>query len=138
MRNHRYRRRQRTMIEDLPLTPLIDTALTLLIIFMITSPVVHNAIKVNLPQGKAKEDTALLQNITVFIDKDQTIYLNEQQMELPDLIAQLTPDVLKNTDGTVYVKADQAVNYGRVIEVVDQLKVAGGVRYVALATKKYA
>ncbi len=138
MRNHRYRRRHHKMIEDLPLTPLIDTALTLLIIFMITSPVVHNAIKVNLPQGKTKEDTALQQNITVFIDKDQTIYLNEQQIALPDLIAQLTPDVLKNTDGTVYVKADQAVNYGRVIEVVDQLKVAGGVRYVALATKKYA
>lgn len=135
---YRPRRHHRKMIEDLPLTPLIDTALTLLIIFMVSSPMMHNAIKINLPQGKAKEDTAFEQNITVFIDKDQSIYLNEKRMDLQELITQISPDLLARNDGMVYVRADQAVNYGRVIEVVDKLKVAGGVRYVALATKKYA
>lgn len=136
MTQYRYRRRERKMIEDVPLTPLIDTALTLLIIFMITSPMIHNAIKIDLPEGKSKEDSALQQKITVFIDKEGGIYLNEQKMDLPELIASLSQDMLKNSDGVVYVRADLNVSYGSVFNVVDQLKVAGGVRYVALASKR--
>lgn len=137
MRNRRMRR-SRKNIEELPLTPLIDTALTLLIIFMITSPMMHNAIKVNLPQGKAKEDKALKQDIIVYVDKEGSVYLNETKTTLEQLVADLSQDVLKQSEGTVYVKADKDVHYGRVIQTVDTLKVAGGVRYVALATQKQA
>ena len=49
------RRKKAVAINDIPLTPLIDTALTLLIIFMVTTPMMQNAIKVTLPEGQAKE-----------------------------------------------------------------------------------
>ncbi len=137
MRHRRYRRK-RAMLNDLPLTPLIDTALTLLIIFMITSPIMHNAIKVDLPQGKAKEDGQLQEQFVVYIDKQEQLYLNEKNVTKDELFAQLVPEKLQAAQGTVYVKADQGVSYGCVIELVDTLKVAGGVRYVALATKKQA
>ena len=138
MRYRRRLRRQEKLLDDLPLTPLIDTALTLLIIFMITSPMLHNAIKVNLPQGKTKEDAGLQQDLVIYIDKDGQLFLNETKLALDDLLNELPKKVAGKADGTVYIKADQGVSYGCVIRVVDKIKVAGGVRYVALATKKHA
>jgi biopolymer transport protein ExbD len=125
-------------MNDLPLTPLIDTALTLLIIFMIASPMMHNAIKVSLPQGQSKEDRALKQDLIVYIDSQEKLYLNESPTTIDVMLAELSQDALHKTDGTVYVKADKAVSYGCVMQVVDKLKVSGGVKYVALATQKYA
>lgn len=130
------RRKQRKMLEEVPLTPLIDTALTLLIIFMITSPMMHNLIKIDLPEGKSHEKSIARSNITVFIDKDKTLYLNEQQVTLQELISSLSGDMLKNSEGTVCVKGDKDASYGSIIEIVDRLKLVEGVCYVALATKK--
>lgn len=135
---HRRMRRSRSGMNDLPLTPLIDTALTLLIIFMIASPMMHNAIKVSLPQGQSKEDRALKQDLIVYIDSQEKLYLNESPTTIDVMLAELSQDALHKTDGTVYVKADKAVSYGCVMQVVDKLKVSGGVKYVALATQKYA
>ena len=135
---YRRMRRHRIAMTDLPLTPLIDTALTLLIIFMIASPMMHNAIKVSLPQGQSKEDRALKQDLIVYIDRHEKLYLNETPTTLDAMLAELSQDALHKTEGTVYVKADRAVSYGCVMGVVDKLKVAGGVKYVALATQKNA
>lgn len=133
---HRRGRKKRNMLFEVPLTPLIDTALTLLIIFMIASPMMHNAIRVNLPQGKAKEDGVSAQPIVVYIDKQEKIYLNDAPIGLQEMLAQLTPELLQRSEGAVYVKADQEVHYGKVIQVVDALKVTGGVRSVGLSTKR--
>lgn len=130
------RRKQRKMFEEVPLTPLIDTALTLLIIFMITSPMMHNLIKIDLPEGKSHERSALRSHLNVFIDKDKSLYLNDQKVTLPELISLLSEDMLKNSNGTVCVRGDKNINYGSVIEIVDRLKLVEGVRCVSLATKK--
>lgn len=135
---HRRMRRHRASMTDLPLTPLIDTALTLLIIFMIASPMMHNAIKVSLPQGQSKEDRALKQDLIVYIDSKEKLYLNESPTTLDAMLAELSQDAVHKAEGTVYVKADKGVSYGCVMSVVDKLKVAGGVKYVALATQKCA
>jgi biopolymer transport protein ExbD len=74
----------------------------------------------------------------VYIDKDGHIYLNENRTSLEQIVADLSQDALNKSEGTVYVKADKDVHYGCVIQTVDKLKVAGGVRYVALATQKHA
>ena len=108
-RTLRYKRRRATALLDLSLTPLIDTALTLLIIFMITTPIIQNAIRVSLPKGHQEELIELLKQ-----------RVGEQQ------------------DKHVYVKADQDVSYGKVIELVDRIKVVGGVSHVILATQRLA
>jgi biopolymer transport protein ExbD len=131
-------KKHRSGMNDLPLTPLIDTALTLLIIFMIASPMMHNAIKIRLPQGQSKEDHALKHDLVVYIDNNEKLYLNESPTTLQEMLAELSQEALHKTDGAVYVKADKAASYGCVMQVVDSLKVAGGVKYVALATQKQA
>ena len=70
----RRRRKAATALHDIPLTPLIDTALTLLIIFMVATPMMQNAIKVTLPEGKAQEDGGAKQDLIVYVDKDKKIY----------------------------------------------------------------
>ena len=136
----RYVRRRRRMVSTIPeitLTPLIDTALTLLIIFMVTTPMIHNAIKVNLPRGQAREDSGVKQELIVFIDEKETIYLNNKTVASADaLIKELQQVVGKDPDKVIYLKADQSVRYGMVTELVDQMKVVGGIAHVALSTRK--
>jgi biopolymer transport protein TolR len=138
----RRRTKRNTAITDVSLTPLIDTALTLLVIFMVASPMMHNAIKVSLPKGKAKEDLGVSQDLEIYIDKGGAISFEGKQYTAGQVIEVLQkkvgPDTGRNAEKTVYVKADTAVSYGKVIELVDQIKVVGGIKYVALATQKYA
>ena len=130
------RRRGQAPITDIPLTPLIDTALTLLIIFMVTAPMIQNAIRVELPKGTIKEDADAKQDLVVYVDKDNQIFLNNTQITLDVLAASISELVQGSPDTVIFVKADQSVAYGRVIELVDQIKGIDGVRYVALATQK--
>jgi biopolymer transport protein TolR len=139
MRNSRTRRtRGRSIgIPEIPMTPLIDTALTLLIIFMITTPMMQNVIKVELPSSRMNEaESQDQQELIVYVDKDQKIYLNGKKYSLDLLLIELRKIIKKDAEEVVFVKADQAVPYGKVIDLVDTLKVSGGIKYVALATKR--
>ncbi len=139
MRYSRYRSRKKKITEltDISMTPLIDTALTLLIIFMITTPMMQNAIRVTLPKGEAKESNDTQQELIVYVNKDGTLFFNGKAITTDALIKQVKETIGTEQEKTVFVKADQAVSYGTVIELVDQIKIVGGVKYVALATKKH-
>ena len=128
-------RRRRLNRAELTLTPLIDTALTLLIIFMITAPMMRNAIKIALPDGTAKEAGSAKQELVVYIDSKERIFFNDIELSLERLIPMVKESVGARNQQTVFVRADKVVKYGHVIKVVDQIKVVGGVEYVALATQ---
>lgn len=122
---------------EVSLTPLIDTALTLLIIFMITAPMMTNLIKVELPSSRADESSGHeQQEHVVSVDRDKNLYLNAHQMPMEAIIKQLKVEIGKQENTIVFVQADQGVSYGQVIDVVDILKTVGGIKYVALATKQ--
>ncbi len=130
-------KRRHTVLPEITLTPLIDTALTLLIIFMVTAPMLNNAIRVDLPKGKAQEANSHKQELTVFIDKQGRLYLNGvQNKDVKDLLASIKKQVGKHTNTTVCVKGDQGITYGQVFELVDSIKVVGGVSYVVLASQR--
>jgi biopolymer transport protein TolR len=132
------RNRRSSALLDISMTPLIDTALTLLVIFMITSPMIQNSIRITLPKGKAKEDAGSSQNLVVQVDKDNHIVFNGKTVGKDQLIKQLKDKIGSDTNKMVHVKADQSVPYGNVLELVDHIKVVGGISYVVLATQKYA
>ncbi|MBI2353367.1 biopolymer transporter ExbD [Candidatus Dependentiae bacterium] len=131
------RNKNRTLtIPEIPMTPLIDVALTLLVIFMVTTPMMNNIIKVELPSSHSNEMEVKEQpEMIVYIDKSEKIYLNGVVYSLDGLLTELKKIMKKNQDEVVFVKADQAVCYGKVIDLVDTLKMSGGIKYVALATK---
>ncbi|HLE76617.1 MAG TPA: biopolymer transporter ExbD [Candidatus Babeliales bacterium] len=136
-RSFRSRRRRSSQLLDISLTPLVDTALTLLVIFMITTPMIQNAIRVSLPKGKAKEDAAAQQELVVYVDKDKKLFFNGTEYSNDSIISELKQQVGADQNKLVYVKADQGVPYGTVLELIDRIKVVGGVSHVVLATQKY-
>ncbi len=138
MRFNRFRRQRKPIVlPEVSLTPLIDTALTLLVIFMITAPMMNNVIKVELPSSHVDEmDTKVQQETIVYIDKQQKLYLNGLELSLQNIVKELQKMSKAKKVEIVFVKADQAVEYGKVIDLVDTIKMAGGIKYVALATKR--
>ncbi len=138
MRYNRFRRKRKAMVmPEISLTPLIDVALTLLVIFMITSPMMNNVIKVELPSSQVDEmDSKVQQETIVYIDKQQKLYLDGKQLSLQEIVKALQKLSQQKKVEIVFVKADQAVEYGKVIDLVDTIKMAGGIKYVALATKR--
>ena len=142
MKLRRYRKkRQEQSFPEISLTPLIDTALTLLIIFMVTTPILkkENVLQVELPKGNMKEiDDSKEQEITIAIDKTGKFSFNNKIVKEAEILESLKVQVGKKSDRTVFVKADTAVHYGKVLELVDKIKHVSGVRYVALATAKIA
>lgn len=130
------RRRERVSSQEISLTPLIDTALTLLIIFMVTTPMMHNAIKVNLPEGKSNEAGKAQQELVVYLTSDEQLFFNGVPVTKDNLIATVQNAVEKQAGRPVFVKADEKVNYGAVMQVVNNLKMVGGIEYVGMATKR--
>jgi biopolymer transport protein TolR len=130
------RRNKRSRAIHLPevnVIPLIDVALMLLLVFMITAPMLRQGIKVDLPQGKSQETRDLKEEIVVFLDKSGKTYLNDKALSEDQLLTQLRQSAA--TANTVFVKGDRDGSYGRVIELVDRIKLIPGLKYVALSTR---
>ncbi len=138
MRRNKFRRpRMPITMPEVSLTPLIDTALTLLVIFMITAPMMNNVIKVELPSSQVDEmDSKVQQETIVYIDKQHKLFVNGKELALAAVVQELQQMSAAKKVEIVFVKADQAVEYGKVIDLVDTIKMAGGIKYVALATKR--
>ena len=139
-RTNRIRKRKNNQVvsPEVNIIPLIDISLMLLVVFMVTTPMLQNNIKVDLPHGQAKEVKEQKQEFVVYIDKNEKLFFNDEQLNHDQLIERMKNKIATSSDKTVFVKADRAINYGKVIELVDQIKCVGGVKYVALATTRMA
>lgn len=131
----RRKRRLRNSMQEVSLTPLIDTALTLLIIFMITTPMMHTSLKVNLPSTAYDQAQQEKEEIVVHVDKQGALSINDAICSSEQFAASLGRLVDDKNPQTVFVYADQGVEYGRVIRVVEKIKMLNGVEYVALASR---
>lgn len=138
------RRRQNTTPQysapEISLTPLIDTVLVLLVTFMIAMPVMQNMLSIELPSGSANDENTTqgakgAAGISVYLDCDRKLFVNEQQIAWPLLIKEIERRLGNARDQVVYVKADRHVPYGEVVRIIDDIKYLGGVRYVALSTE---
>lgn len=128
--------RRAPAIGELPLTPLIDTAFTLLIIFMVTAPMMQNSLKIDLPKtGKVTNSADANRRLMVSIDGSGKVFIDEQPVANNRLAHELAKKVANLPDKTVLVKADKSLTYDRVIQVIDQVGGVEGVHHVALATE---
>ena len=117
-------RRIGASLSEINIIPLVDVTLVLLLIFMLTAPMMYRGIDVNLPKTSSRP-SAVEERMVLTLTKDQVVYLNDRPVPVAGLDAQLR-DIFKNrTDKTLYLKADQTLAYGFVVETMDRVRRAG-------------
>ena len=111
-------------LSEINIIPLVDVILVLLLIFMLTAPLMHRGIDVNLPRSSGKP-TAVEERMVLTLTKDQTVFLNDKPVPVSQIDARLRDLMKDRSDRTLYLKADQGLQYGFVVETMDRLRRAG-------------
>jgi biopolymer transport protein TolR len=124
---------------DINVTPMADIMLVLLIIFMITTPLLQSGITVNLPKAKNPLDAPeadAKDAVVVALNREGRIFLAKTAVTETDLLDFLAKRFSSGeVNKTIFLKADQAVAYGRVVQIVDQCR-KSGVERIGLMTEK--
>lgn len=113
---------------DINVTPMADIMLVLLIIFMITTPLLQEGIFVNKAKAKNAQEApeAEGKDVTeVTITRDQSVYVNNQPVLEEKLIETLSDRLALAPEKPLFIKADVATPYGRIVEVVGKAREAG-------------
>src|SRR5689334_2387207 len=124
---------------DINVTPLVDVMLVLLIIMMLVAPLLQQGITVTLPKATNSVDKPETRGqTTVAISVDKHVYLNAKEVEDKEKLGETVKALLedkKADEKVVFIKADQGVEYGAVMQTMDQLR-AAGIEDMGLITEK--
>ncbi len=124
-------------ITGINVTPLVDIVLVLLIIFMVTANfIVRETLEVDLPRAAHGGET-LQGLVNVVIDKDGRIFFDGSEVTEEDLRRRVADSVAKDPQARAVISADQALNYGRVMHLIDEIK-GQGIAKFALNIQKDA
>ncbi len=131
----RRRRREATRpMADINVTPMVDVMLVLLVIFMVTAPLLTVGVQIDLPKTKAGVISDPDEPLSVTIDADGQIFLQDSKIELSALTPRLIAVTGANPDIRIFVRGDKSIDYGRVMQVMGTINSAG-FRKVALITE---
>ena len=117
-------------LSEINITPLLDLAFVLLIIFVITTPLLEKSIDLKLPRGGQTEKHLDKSDIrTVEISNTGYYALDKKRMALPQMVAQLAQEFRGNPNLVVYIRADKDSRYDLVAQVIDGCQKSGITRY---------
>lgn len=131
------RRRRRSIMHEINVTPFVDVMLVLLIVFMVSAPLLTVGVPISLPQSQAK---ALEQNnepLTISVNVDGQVFLQNEEIKLDDLVPKLKAIIQARggkLDDLVYVRGDKKADYGTMMRVMGRISAAGFQR-IALVTE---
>ncbi len=107
------------------MTPLIDVMLVLVVIFIITAPLLASAIRLDLPTANTSSPDSGASSIMLSVNKSGQAFLNDRLVTLPDLASELARASAADPDTELQLRADAAVPYGRVVEIMGIAQAAG-------------
>jgi len=117
-------------LSEINITPLLDLAFVLLIIFVITTPLLEQSINLKLPKGGRSEKQINKSDITTVEISNTGFYkIDRQHLQLPQLITRLTGESRSNPNLIVYIRADKDSRYDLVAQVIDGCQRGGITRY---------
>lgn len=120
---------------EINVTPLVDVMLVLLIVFMVAAPLLTAGVPVDLPNSQARplkdEDNKPLE---ITITKEGEIHVGDTEVKFERLVSMLEAMTNTDPDRRVYIRGDENLSYGRVMEIIGAINRAG-FRKVALISE---
>jgi biopolymer transport protein TolR len=127
------RRLRRGPMTEINVAPFVDVMLVLVVIFMIAAPLLTVGVPVDLPKAAVDPLNEEKEPLIVTVDAEGRVYLQESEVEQDVLIPRLIAVSDANPDLRVFVRGDQAINYGRVMEIMGMVSEAGFTKVALIA-----
>ncbi len=121
-------------LSEINVTPFVDVMLVLLIVFMITAPLLTVGVPVDLPKTKAKSIAESEEPLVITVNAEGLVFIQDTEVEIENLVPRLKAITENKADTRIYLRGDKNIDYGRVMEVMSTVNVAGFTR-VALITE---
>ena len=136
IRSGRRNHRRRGVMSEINVTPMVDVMLVLLIIFMVSAPLLTVGVPLDLPQSQAKSLDQDKEPITISVNLQGQVFLQDTQIGVEELVAKLQAITAARggMSERIYVRGDSKVDYGTVMRVMGRISGAGFSR-VALVTE---
>lgn len=130
-------RRSGAVMSEINVTPFVDVMLVLLVIFMVTAPMLTAGVQVDLPKAEAK---AISQNdnapLEVGIDRRGDMYVGETKVDQSKMQSMLSAIAAEAPDRRVYIRADQGLDYGKVMQVMAIVSGSGFTKIALISEPK--
>ncbi|MES2553222.1 MAG: biopolymer transporter ExbD [Pseudomonadota bacterium] len=120
------------VLSEINITPLVDVMLVLLVAFIVTIPVLNNAITVNLPKTAATQPAEPKKPVTVSVDAEGKVYVDKQEFAVSRLEQELKRLHTANPELSLHLSSDESVNYGTVAKVMASIERAGITRLAVI------
>jgi biopolymer transport protein ExbD len=125
----------RKLNSNINVTPFVDVMLVLLIIFMVVTPMLQKGVDVRLPVAEYPTDHPDNESVvTLAVKRDRTLYIDQIPVPSAELLASIREKFDTRAEKILLLKADEAVDYGRVMEVMEIAR-EGGVEEIGLITE---
>jgi biopolymer transport protein TolR len=131
--SRRARRRSARPMSEINVTPMVDVMLVLLIIFMVTAPLLTVGVPIELPKTEAKQLEGDKEPLTITVDPEGRIFLQETELQIDEIVPKLTAIAKNGYEERIFVRGDRRVNYGVVMRVMGTIS-AAGFRRIALVS----
>lgn len=125
-RNGGRRRNRRARVNsEINVTPLVDVMLVLLIVFMVAAPLLSVGVPIDLPKTDAKALPSLQEPLTVTVDSEGRVFLQDEEVLMDNLIAKLVAVSDTGYDERIFLRGDENSDYGAVMKVMARINAAG-------------
>lgn len=121
----RRRGRKPALMSEINVTPFVDVMLVLLIIFMVSAPLLTVGVPIDLPDTQAKAMNADTQPITISVNSEGKIYLQETEVPIEEVVPKLQAIAKTGYEERIFVRGDKAADYGTVMKVMARISAAG-------------
>ena len=119
----------------LNITPLIDVLFILIIFFTVSSTFLEQpGIELKLPDAESSQ-TYTTQKVVIYVDKNETIYLNDEQVNIDFLVEYVQAKLAEQKEKSVVLRADTEVDHGTIINIMDLLR-KKGIYKIVVSTEK--
>lgn len=122
------------MMSEINMTPLVDVMLVLLIIFLVTIPAMHHAVKIDLPHASSQPQDSKPAHVNLAVEADGTIVWDDQKIDDAALAQRIAQAAQQSPQPELHLRADRKVPYERVADVMSAAQ-AGGLTKIGFVTE---